>query len=266
MSDPYYVMIDEHDGVGRFRSTPSTAGPWAAELQHGGPPNALAVACAERALRAATERTDLSAVRLSADFVGAVPVAEIETRVRLVRVARSAALVQVVIAAAERDCLHARIWFVRDQDTTDVAPARSAPSFAIPPEPTPLEVEFGYGMSLDWRFVQGRMRIPGPAAAWVRPLTRLCDGLSMSGLARTVLVADSASGISAELDWTRWSFLNVDLDVHLARPVDGEWLLMEARTQLGPNGSAVARSVLSDRLGEFGGGLQTLILARTRTS
>ena len=259
-------MIDEQDGVGRFRATSATAGPWAAGLQHGGPPNALAVACAERAVRAATGRAELTAVRLSADFVGPVPVAEIETRVRLIRVARSAALAEVVIAAADRDCLCARIWFVRDQDTSDVVPAPAAPTFAIPPDPTPLEIEFGYGVSLDWRFVQGRMRIPGPAAAWVRPLTTLCDGLDMSGLARTVLVADSASGISAELDWATWSFLNVDLDVHLARPVDGEWLLMAARTQLGPRGSAVTRSVLSDRLGEFGGGLQTLILARARPS
>jgi hypothetical protein len=107
------------------------------------------------------------------------------------------------------------------------------------------------------------MQLPGPAAAWVRPLTALLAGYEYSGLARAVLIADSASGISAELDWSRWSFVNVDLDVHLARPVDGDWLLMEGRTQLGPTGAALARSVLSDRHGEVGGGLQTLVLAPT---
>jgi hypothetical protein len=152
---------------------------------------------------------------------------------------------------------------VRDVDTSDAAPAPEPPPWAVPAESTPLEIEFGYGVSLDWRFVDGRMRVPGPAAAWVRPLTPLFADYEMSGLARAVLVADSASGISSELDWARWSFVNVDLDVHLARPIEGDWLLMEARTQLGPTGAALARSVLSDHRGEVGGGLQTLVLAQT---
>jgi Thioesterase-like superfamily len=86
-------------------------------------------------------------------------------------------------------------------------------------------------------------------------------GLSMSGLQRAVLVGDSASGISAELSWQTWSFLNIDLQVHLARPVEGEWLLMDAVTQLGPAGSALARSTLSDARGPVGATLQTLVLA-----
>jgi hypothetical protein len=86
-------------------------------------------------------------------------------------------------------------------------------------------------------------------------------GRPLSGLARVALIADSASGISAELDWSVWSFLNVDLDIHLARQVDGEWLLMDAATQLGPAGSALARSTLSDARGVVGSGLQTLVVA-----
>src|SRR5205085_1684094 len=102
-----------------------------------------------------------------------------------------------------------------------------------------------YGASLEWRFVYGRMGEPGPAAAWVRPTLPLIVGRDVPGLARVALIADSASGISAELDWAEWSFLNIDLDVHLARPFEGEWLLMEAATQLGAHGSALARSTLS---------------------
>jgi hypothetical protein len=79
-----------------------------------------------------------------------------------------------------------------------------------------------------------------------------------------VLVADSASGLSSELDWSTWSFVNVDLDVHLARPFLGEWVLMDAVTQLGPDGSALARSTISDRHGIVGAGLQTLVLAPLR--
>jgi hypothetical protein len=83
----------------------------------------------------------------------------------------------------------------------------------------------------------------------------------ITGLAQVALIADSASGISAELDWSKWSFLNVDLDVHLARPVRGEWILMDAVTQLGEAGSALARSTLSDTDGALGAGLQTLVVS-----
>jgi hypothetical protein len=213
-------------------------------------------------VQAETGRADLVPLRLSADFIGPVPLGQIETRARVVRAARSAALADVVVAAAGRDCLHARVWFVRGAETSSVA-APLAEAATIPDGTPGLEFEFGYGASLEWRFVRGRMGQPGPAAAWIRPTIALLDGYELSGLARVVLIADSASGISAELDWTVWSFLNVDLDVHLARPVEGEWVLMDAATQLGPHGSALARSTLSDVRGTVGGGLQTLVLAPT---
>jgi hypothetical protein len=83
----------------------------------------------------------------------------------------------------------------------------------------------------------------------------------VSSLQRVALIGDSASGISAELDWQAWSFANVDLDVHLMRPVRGEWLLMEAQTDLGA-GVALARSTLSDADGPLAVGTQTLLLRR----
>lgn len=247
-------------GVTRYLAGPATAGPWAAGLQHGGPPNALAVASAERTVHAQTGRSDLVALRLSADFVGPVPVGEIEVRARVLRAARSAALAEVVIAGNGRDCLHARVWFVRDADTSTLA-APLPEATPVPDVPSGIDLEFGYGASLEWRFVRGRMHEAGPGAAWVRPAVALFDGYELSGLARAVLIADSASGISAELDWAQWSFLNVDLDVHLARSLHGEWVLMEAVTQLGLHGSALTRSTLSDVHGVVGGGMQTLVLS-----
>jgi hypothetical protein len=183
--------------------------------------------------------------------------------VRLVRTGRTAALAEVALAADGRDCLHSRVWFVRDDDSTAVATDPAPPPWPVPAQSAPLEIQFGFGASMDWRFVDGRMRVPGPAAAWVQPQTALFDGYELSGLARAVLVADSASGISAELDWAQWSFVNVDLDVHLGRPIEGDWLLLQARTQVGAHGGALARSVLFDERGEAGAGLQTLVLSRT---
>jgi hypothetical protein len=180
-----------------------------------------------------------------------------------VRAARSAALAEVVITAGERDCLHVRVWFVRDADTSTLAPPLADP--VLPPENCPrMATDFPYGASLEWRLVTSGFAQLGPGAAWVHPLTALMDGYAYSGLARAVLVGDSASGLSAELDWAEWSFVNVDLDVHLARPFVGEWILMDAVTQLSPNGSALARSTLSDIHGVVGAGMQTLVVSPHR--
>ncbi|MDT4925752.1 MAG: hypothetical protein QOG01_3465 [Pseudonocardiales bacterium] len=264
MADSYFLRLGETSTSGRYVAGPATAGPWAPNLQHGGPPNALAITAAERAVQAETGRPDLVALRVAADFVGPVPVGEVETRARVVRAARSAALAEVILTADARDCLHVRVWFVRDADTTQLT-APLGEGTPVPDAGPGLDTDFGYGASLEWRFIRGAMGRPGPGAAWVRPRTALLNDHEMSGLARVALIADSASGISSELDWSVWSFLNVDLDVHLARPVDGEWVLMDAVTQLGGHGSALARSTLSDVHGLVGSGLQTLVVAPMRT-
>lgn len=260
VDDAYFALIQQDGSRARYLAGPATSGPWDARLQHGGPPNALAVTAAERAIAAETGRPDLVALRLAADFVRPVPVGAVDTHSRVLRAARSAALVEVTVSAAERPCLVTRVWFVRLSDTSDIAPPLGEPS-AVPDVPAGLDVSFGYGSSLEWRFVKNRMSVPGPASAWVRPTMPLVAGQETSGLARVALIADSASGISAELDWAAWSFLNVDLDVHLVRPVEGEWLFMDATTHLGPTGSALARSTLSDTRGVVGAGLQTLVVA-----
>ena len=275
MTDPYFHRTSGDDSSGRYVAGELTAGPWSPALQHGGPPNALAVVLADRAVRAATGRADLVALRLAADFSRPVPVGECDVRTRVLRAGRSAALAEVTVSTQGRDCLTTGVWFVRDVDTSAVVPPTSPP-----PAPAPAKTagrgadsdfaqwRFGYARSLAWRYTAGRPDELGPAAAWARPLHPLLeddvldgDPAGLPGLAKVVLVADSASGISAELDWHEWSFVNVDLDVHLSRPFDGEWVHMDAVSTLGAHGSALARSTLSDHLGVVGAGAQTLVLS-----
>lgn len=264
MAASYFEVVDESDERARYRASGATAGPWAADLQHGGPPNALLVAAAERLVTARVDDAVLTAARLAAELVGPVPVAEVSTSAHIVRAARSAVLVAAELAADGRSCVQARIWFVARRDTSRVAAA------AAPPQPLSqhaargLGISFPYGESIEWRIVHGGPREPGPAAAWARPLLPVVEGRPMSGLQRAALIGDSASGLSAALDWDQWSFVNVDLDVHLARPVRGDWLLMDAATQLGGDGFALARSTLSDQDGMVGATAQTLILAPRR--
>jgi hypothetical protein len=190
-------------------------------------------------------------------------VAPVTLTARVVRAARSAVLVETVITALDRTCLQARTWLIPDTDTAAVA-------HRTPPRPVGADLprlgpSFPYWDSIEWRAELGAIHEIGPGRVWARPSLSIVADEPLAGLQRVALVGDSASGISSELDWARWSFVNVDLDVHLARPVLGEWILLDARTQLGGHGSALTRATVYDIAGELGATAQTLVLAALPT-
>jgi hypothetical protein len=80
-------------------------------------------------------------------------------------------------------------------------------------------------------------------------------------MSRSLLVADSGSGIGSALDPAKFHYLNVDLTVVLLRDPAGEWLLLESATSIGAEGTGLAESVLSDTSGRCGRAMQTLFVA-----
>jgi acyl-CoA thioesterase len=90
----------------------------------------------------------------------------------------------------------------------------------------------------------------------------LLDQEAPSEYQRVAVAADSGNGISAILDFERYSFVNSDLSVHLLRRPRGEWICLDARTQLGPNGTGLAESALYDVHGLIGRALQSLSVSR----
>jgi hypothetical protein len=256
---------------GTVDSAAACGGPWSAELQHGGPPSALLIRCAEQLGAGAAGRSDLVAARIAAEFLAPVPVAPLEVSARVLRLARSAVLISAELAVEGRACLQARVWLVAESS----APAVPQPSVegarqdgtVLAEDPSALP-EFGmdgfpYAEHLEWRVVSGRARQPGPAAVWARAVVPLVPGERPSTLQRLALVADSASGVSSVLNWDDWSFANVDLDVHLMRHSQDDWVLMQATSHVAA-GLGLARSTLSDRAGLLGAGLQTLLIRSRR--
>jgi hypothetical protein len=263
-TNTYFTVQDERCDGGRFLAGPGSAGPWSPALAHGGPPSALVVRAAER--RAAEHVASnggvgtFTAMRLAAEFLGPVPVGEVDVTTRVLRAARSALLVEATLHVADRVCLSGRVWLLREWDTSAVAEVVDEP-VSVPDDLPDLGADFPYHHTIDWQSYTGAMARPGPGRAWARPHYRLVAGEELTGLQRVALVGDSSSGISSELDWDAWSFVNVDLDVHLSRPVHGEWVLIDAETQVGTAGAALARSTVSDVLGPVGSTAQTLVLA-----
>jgi hypothetical protein len=78
---------------------------------------------------------------------------------------------------------------------------------------------------------------------------------------RVMVVADSGKGASNVLDWGRFMFINTELTVHFLREPVGQWVLLDARTEIADGGAGLATSVLSDRSGPVARGAQALLVA-----
>lgn len=251
----------ERDGE-RYLPTGLTRGPWDRGFQHAGPPAALLARAVEQASGLAPGLT----ARLSFDILRPVPLAPHTVATRILRPGRNVELVEATLSdAGSGDALmRLTAWRLRSEPV-DLPAAVSAPD---PPPPPPEQggssrpafwtEPVAYHAALDWRFVAGTFESPGPAATWTRLRVALVEGEEPTPLERLLVMADAASGISAVLDWERWSFVNVDLGVNLEREPEGEWMAMDAVTRPGPAGAGLCVGVLSDERGRVGVSTQTL--------
>lgn len=247
-------------GAGSYRATEATAGPWSADAEHGGPPSALAARELER--HEPSETTRLA--RVAVDILRPVPVGVLTARTRLVRPGKRVALLETVLAADGQDVLVARGWRIATSETAPVIGTADPPP-EIPTDDKaprfPGGHQDGYLKEIDWRFVSGNFDQPGPCRVWARPRIPLLPGEELSPMCRTLLVADSGSGVSMAVDPMRYTFMNVDLTVILNRDPVGEFVLLDARTTMAGTGTGLAETQLSDTAGAVGSGLQTLLVA-----
>ena len=259
-----HSVFYEAAGPETFVATQATIGPWSPDAQHGGPPSALAARLMEAHEPAENQR--LASVTI--DILRPVPPGKLTARTATIRPGKRVALLETVLEAGGQEVLRARGWRIAvppDLDPDALADDHEAP---LIPEPRPMQtspwpgvVADGYLSALDWRYVAGGFDKRGPGVAWVRPLIPLLPGEDMSPMCRALLIADSGNGLSSELDPAEYVFVNVDLKVVLHRDPADEWLLLDAATAVGPAGSALAVSTLSDFAGLCGQGTQTLFVS-----
>ena len=98
----------------------------------------------------------------------------------------------------------------------------------------------------------GGIRPRGPATVWVRLAVPVVPGEEPTPLQRVAAAADFGNGVSSELDFAHYLFINPDLTVHLHRPAVGEWVCLDASTAIGVPGVGVAQSALWDVQGPIG--------------
>jgi hypothetical protein len=122
----------------------------------------------------------------------------------------------------------------------------------------------GYLDAMEWRALAGHLGKPGPATVWTRQKVDLVAGERPTGLQRLMVVADSGNGVSSRLNPLEWLFINSELTVHVYREPAGEWIALDAKTAIGPDGVGTAFSVLHDQSGPVGRGAQALLIRPQR--
>ena len=257
----FYEPLDE----AAYRATSASMSPWSPALQHGGPPCALAIHALERAY----PRPDMRIARLVVDFLGGVPLGDMTVRTEILRPGKRIELSRTVLSCTGRDVVATQAWRIALRGDVPVPPTVAQREMAtrppaLPPEQTYVSFagleNWGYGRAIDWRFTRGGLREYGPAEVWTRPRLPLVLGRPTNAVERIAIVADSANGISFELDLARFIFVPPGLTLTLDRYVEGEWTFMAAETLMAPDGIGLTTCRLADERGTFGFGAQPVLL------
>jgi hypothetical protein len=249
----------EPAGADSYLATAASAGPWDPGAQHGGPPSALAA----RELERHEPDQNMRLARVTSDILRPVPVGLLTARTSVLRPGKRVALLETVLEAGGQEVLVARGWRLALSDVPPVSRAGPVPALPGHDEPArfPVGQVSGYLSQVDWRFVFGSFADPGPCQAWARPRIPLLPGEDLSPMCRALLLSDSGSGVSMDLDPQAFLFINVDLTVVLHRDPAGEWLLLDASSSMGGTGSGLAATTLWDTAGTVGTAVQTLLVA-----
>ncbi|MGD0698458.1 MAG: thioesterase family protein [Trebonia sp.] len=258
----YYLPL----GDGRFAATEATMSPWDQAAQHGGPPTALLAACLDDAFGRPTMRV----ARISMDFLGPVPRAEVRVQTSLLRPGKRTQLSEATLWAGDRPVAVARVWHLATAAAPPAAADADAASPPVPgdlPEPQPQryfggDSDWGYGRAIEWRMVSGGFTSSaGAGDVWTRVRIPLIAGQPLNGLGRFAVVADSANGLSAPLSFSEWLFIPPGVSMHLHRYPVGEWVRLTAKSDPGIDGIGLTEGTLADAAGRCGTVTQPLLVA-----
>lgn len=258
----FFERLDED----RFSPTECTRGPWDPDSQHAGPPAALLGGAVERRPGA---REDMRVARITFEIHRPVPLLPATVSTRVLRAGRSVEVVEASLVPDGGEEVM-RATAVRIRTSPGSAPAVACNAAVPGPDDAreqpffPVPWDVGYHTAMENRFATGSFTGPGPATCWLRMREPLVAGDEPAPLERVLIAADSGNGVSNVLDFSQHLFVNADLTVHLHRYPAGEWVCLDARTTISPDGIGMAESALHDEQGPIGRAVQSLYVATRR--
>lgn len=249
---------------GRFAASTLTRGPWHPDHQHAGPPTALVCRAIERV---AAEHGLTHVARLTVNLLRPVLIGEVEIDVQTDYSGRNAGHYSARLMSGGKEAARFTALVQRESAVTLPPPRHVLPTVtpdadaaSSPEAAMPFSAgRVGYGHLVETRLARGRM-FDGPCQVWFRLRHPLLEGETPSPFQRVAVAADSGNGISAMLDFRKFSFVNSDLTVNLLRRPEGDWICLDARTHLGSQGGGVVESKLFDAAGFIGLATQSLMV------
>jgi hypothetical protein len=258
---PEAYYLPGPDGV--FEPTLATESPWSSDAQHGGPPTALLA----HVLRTRHQADGMRVARVTNEFLGSIPRAPLTAQTSVLRDGRRIRLIEASLLADGRPVAIARAWQIATSGEGGI-PAESLASEPAPPLPGAMPQKYfsgfrhwGYGESIEWRWVHGSFGSAGKAVVWARPRIPLVAGQPLHPLERILVVADSANGVSSALDPKEWLFIPPSITVTLHRYPEGEWVYLAATSMLAADGLGSTLGTLGDKDGQIGSVAQPLLVA-----
>jgi hypothetical protein len=286
------VNIFIPEGDGRYMPTEYARGPWDPKAQHGGAPAALIAGAFERMQPGA----ELPFARLSFSFLRPVPLSPLRLSTRIVRPGKRVQELEAELrTVGSRDGEEEGVLVCRAHALRIVPAPAQLPELALrvagesePPRlpgreqahlvdfrPGNPELESFAASAIEMRFLHGRPlkgRLPetgvssehepvGTAGVWMRLRCNVLPDRAPTPLVYAMAAADFGNGIAAVLPFDKYLFINADLAVTFNRRPEGEWIGLDARTLLHPEGIAWAQSTMHDERGPFGLATQALVVA-----
>jgi hypothetical protein len=227
--------------------------------------------------------------RLSFEFLRPVPMAPLELSTRISRPGRRVQALQGELSADGVTVCRAtalRILAVPEElPELAVAQVKAAGPGAIAAPEDGQHVRFALddaerksfaASAMEMRFLSGQPlagelpeqdtsanHVPsGAATVWMRLRHPLLPDEPLTPIARVAATSDFGNGVAAVLPFEQYLFINADLTISLNRRPRGEWVALQARTLLHPDGIGWAESTLHDELGPLGRATQALVVQR----
>jgi hypothetical protein len=240
-------------------------GPWHEDSQHGSAMSGLLA----RALERAPSVRPMQLTRLTIDLVRSAPFARVRTRVGTRHAGKSVEVLEAELLSEQGVC--ARAHAVRTRIEPRALPAEvNDPLEALPLDPTArVPLPRGKTLALHDALWLSPVNAFAQPAMWVRMLRPLVAGEPDSPAVRLCVALDWVYACVSLSQWSRdlerlqrrpFMAINTDNHVALQRPIEGEWVLLDASACYGELGAGVAQARVCDAHGLVGFATQGLLL------
>ena len=244
MSDAYFLRAGD-------RYTPTGLGPsfWDPTKQGG----AQICGLSAQVLDAIPTVVPMLPLRLTLDIFGAVPMAPLVARTRLLRDGKRIQLAELELDAEGRTWVRATLLRIR----TEGCEGQLEPLT----HPLPNQAQAIRRVLAESVRIAGSETLPGPGAMWIRVISPMIAGEPINPLACVAAAADWGTTVSPPAVLDQWTYASLDLSIHLSRMPRSDWMLLDGTSEAAGTGTGIATLRMGDTSGMFGTAHQSVFLS-----